>query len=394
MNEKKIFFTIETLFNIIGIYFDTFLVFYFFQIANYQVEPLAKYYFTFYLFIPIGFYIIRHAIKKNVKVPYFRIGISMQAIYIALIMLLKEKIIDYIIIVGIIKGLAEGFYYYPKNLLNTEKVDNTDRRRFNGVTMLVKKVISIIIPLILGVLLTYYSYTDIGKIFFLLFIVMFGLTFLLKDKEYTASKSNIKEFWKLIKENKNLKKSLWPPFLAGFTYSSGVMTLIVTLAKINNFKTNLNLGFVDSLCAVLSLILTAIYTWKTNKKHLKSILLSTGILSFITLFIFGIYPTKWALILYLIVRFSCILLINLISNEVVVNISNSKELDASYKPEFYFVREIMFSISRCLGYLLLFVIISIFGVSTINYLLIICAIAILSQSIVVAKLCEIDTSNA
>ena len=68
--------------------------------------------------------------KKNNKVPYFRIGISLQALYISLIMLLKENIINYIILVGMLKGLADGFYYFPKNILNTEKITNDTRQLF------------------------------------------------------------------------------------------------------------------------------------------------------------------------------------------------------------------------------------------------------------------------
>ena len=40
-----------------------------------------------------SFFLIRNAMKKNIKVPYFRIGISLQAIFVALIMVLKEHII-------------------------------------------------------------------------------------------------------------------------------------------------------------------------------------------------------------------------------------------------------------------------------------------------------------
>ena len=89
MSEVKAIFTINILKNIISVYFDTFFVLYFFQVANYEVLPLAKYYITLYLFIGIGFFLIRKAMKKNIKVPYFQLGISMQALYIALIMILK-----------------------------------------------------------------------------------------------------------------------------------------------------------------------------------------------------------------------------------------------------------------------------------------------------------------
>ena len=55
MSEKNAMFWENIFKNIINVYFDTFFVFYFFKVANYEVLPLAKYYLTLYLFCGIGF---------------------------------------------------------------------------------------------------------------------------------------------------------------------------------------------------------------------------------------------------------------------------------------------------------------------------------------------------
>ncbi len=116
------------------------------------------------------------------------------------------------------------------------------------------------------------------------------------------------------------------PFLSGLTYSSGVMGLILTLSKINNFKTNLNLGYVDSICAILSLIVCTLFAWKIKKNHYKVLLAVSGVCSLISMFLFAFFQTKTVLIIYLIVRYSMIVLINLISDVVIVNLSNCSEL--------------------------------------------------------------------
>jgi len=46
--------------SIISVYFDTFFVMYFFKIANYEIVPIVKYYFMVYLFLLIGFIVIRN----------------------------------------------------------------------------------------------------------------------------------------------------------------------------------------------------------------------------------------------------------------------------------------------------------------------------------------------
>lgn len=386
MSEKKALFVINILRNIVSVYFDTFFVFYFFGVANYEVLPLAKYYITLYLFIGIGFFIIRKPMKKNIKVPYFRIGISLQALYIALIMLLKENIIHYIFLVGIIKGFAEGFYYYPKNIIDTEKVTNEGRQKFSGIVEIINKIVSIVIPLCLGVLLTFFSYASLGKIFFVIFIIMFFVSFYLKDENINHKKLEFKKFFRLVRENQNVRYSLLNPILSGLTYSSGVMGVIVTLSKIYNFKTNLNLGVVDSICAGLSLLVCVLFTLKIKPKSFNKVMMISGILSFMTILLFAFYPNRNILILYLFIRNSCVTIISLITSNVVVNLSNSKELNEELKPEYYCVLDILYAISRCFGYLLLLLVCLMFGMEYINYILILPALAILLEAIYIGKL--------
>ena len=386
MNEKKALFLITTLRNMANVYYETFLFFYIFKVANYEVLPLAKYYLTLYLFCAVGFFIIRKYIKNNVKVPYYRIGLSLQAFYVALIMILKENIINYIFLVGIVKGLAEGILYFPKNIMDTEKISNEERQKYNGLLNTVNKISSIVVPLVLGILLTYIDYVNLGKIFFVLFIIMFVLSFYLKDGVYTKNKKmDYKGFCKVVKDNKNVGLSLLIPFLSGLTYSAGVMGVIITLFKINIFKTNLNLGIVDSICALLFLLMCILFTF-IKKEKISIISLITGTISFIILIIFAFIPSNSILILYLFMSNTIIGLLNLVSSMICSNIANIKEIKNNYKAEYYLIRDIIFSISRCIGYSLLLVVSINFEFVNISYILIICAISLLIEGFVVAKL--------
>lgn len=389
MSEKKAMFLINIFKNIINVYFDTFFVFYFFKVANYEVLPLAKYYLTLYLSCALGFFLVRNVMKKNIKVPYFRIGISLQAIYIAMIMLLKENLVQFVYLVGFVKGIADGFFHFPKNILETEKISNIDRQQYSGKITTINKISSIVVPLILGVSLTYISYTDLGKIFFILFIIIFVISFFIDDTYHLLEKKfETKKFINLVKTNKDIKSSLFICLLAGFTYSSGVMATIVNLTKINIFKTNLNLGYVDSICGVIFLLSSLYYTHILKRKDFKKVANISGITSFIILVIYAFKPSVVILILYLLSRNSCIGLINLITNNTVNNLSNSNELKENFKAEYYFARDLMLSISRCIGYMLLLIVCLVFGMEYINYILIIAACALLIEGILVGKLCK------
>lgn len=385
MSEKRAIFVINILKNIINVYFDTFFVFYFFKVANYEVLPLAKYYLSLYIFIGIGFILIRNAMKKNEKLPYFRIGISLQAIYIAMIMLLKDDIINHIYLVGIVKGLADGFYHFPKNILDSEKVSNEHRQKFDGIVTIVNRILAIVIPLLLGVLLTLFSYVELGKVFFMLFIAMFIVSFYIKDEYHVKKKFEFKKFWHLLKTSKDIRQSFLIPFLSGFSYSSGVMGTIMTIAKINNFKSNLYLGYVDSICAFLSLIVALLYTWKVKKEKFDICVYISGVAAFVSIFVFSLVPSLWTFIIYLIIRNSLVKMLEMISSQVTANLSNDEEIKDEFKSEYYCVRDVVFAISRSAGYLVLLVVCLTCGMNM-NYILFLPAAALLLESIVVGKL--------
>ncbi len=110
-------------------------------------------------------------------------------------------LIHYILVIGILKGLADGFYYYPKSILDSEKINNENRQKFSGIVNTINKIMAIGIPICLGFLLTFMNYTDLGKIFFMLFIVMFLVSFSIDDYKHLDKKFEMKKFLKLVKDN-------------------------------------------------------------------------------------------------------------------------------------------------------------------------------------------------
>ena len=387
MSGKRTMLWINILKKVTTSYFDTFFILYFFEVANYEIIPLVKYYITTYLCVSCGFLLVRNFIKRNQKVAFLRIGISFQALYIALIMLLKEKIVNFVIPVAIIRGLADGIYYFPKNLMDTEKISNEDRQKFNGTISIISTISSILIPVILGFLLTFYSYVSVSKIFFMLFIILYLITLGIKDdNNYTNKKIEWRRFFKLLKSNKNVRNSLLGPLLSGFTYSSGVMGVVITLSKIYNFKTSLNLGFVDSLCAILTLLSCIVFT-TINKNKFNKIITLSSLIAFVSLILSAFIPNKITLIIYLIVRSSFIEILAQITVNVRVNLSNCKELQNDLKTEYYLVTEFCYSLARCFGYLLLLVV-CLFSKECLNLVLILPAIAILFEGIIIGNLCK------
>ena len=360
MNKDSGFFTVNKLLrSMVFIFIDTFFSLYFFTLVNYRILPMAKYYLFTYLFLFIGFFLIRNFMKKEIKIGYYRISLGLLAIYLTLILLLKENISKYIVILGIIKGLAEGFYYYPTNIFDTEKITNENRKKYSGILNTVNTFISIILPIILGVFLDKYSYVKVGKVVMIFIIIMFLNSFLIKDAKYTKKNFDIKKFKKYIKTKEIFKSVAIIRILEGLTYSSSALNVVMTLYSIIFLKNNTHYGAFNSVLAIISLITTTIYAYSAGKKD-KKIIIFTNVITSLSLGYLFFKASIYSLSLFLIIYNSFITYVILLSKNKVANITNEyKEVQNKYKAEYHLYIEFYLALGRLIGYLLL-VFISIF----------------------------------
>lgn len=366
--DKKAFTLINILRNIVTIYFDTFFAIYFFELTNYELFPLAKYYLLVYISLLGGFWLLKNIIKKNVKVPFFRIGLSLTALYLALIMLLKDKIIDYIYIVALVKGLGEGFYYYPRNILNTEKINNQERKRYDGLVNSINQVSSILIPLLLGVLLTFYNYITIGKVVFILMIVIFVLSFFVSETISKEQPTKVFTFLRKIVHDKNTRGVLLIQFFRGFTITGGVLTSVMTIYKILYFKSNLMIGSLNSILGLLTCFACIMYATKIKKSWYQPLIIITIVLITIMLVILGIKPNDYAFVIYLVIYALGVTIISLLSDTIIANKSNDLLIKFN-KEEFHLILETVLGISRISGYIILLIISLIGNISFLKYIL-------------------------
>lgn len=366
--DKKAFTLINILRNIVTIFFDTFFAIYFFNLTNYEVLPLAKYYLVVYISLVSGFWLLKNIIKKKSKVPFLRIGIALTSIYLALIMLLKDKIVDYVYLVAIVKGLGEGFYYYPRNILNTSKISNESRRKYDGIVNSVNQISNIAVPLILGILLTFYDYVTIGKVVFILMIIIFILGFYVKEDNNDNKPTEVFKFFKKIIKNKRIREVLLIQFFRGFTITSGVVTAVMTIYKILYFKSNLMIGSLNSILGLLTFISCILYATKIKKTWYRPLIMITIVILSVVLTILSIAPNNLAFIIYLVIYATGITIISLLSDTIIANKSNDLLIKFN-KEEFHLLLETVLGISRISGYLILLIIGLLGNIDLLKYIL-------------------------
>ena len=366
--DRKAFSLINIMRNIVSIYFDTFFAIYFFNLTNYEILPFAKYYLVVYFVTLLSFWYLSSSSKLKYKVYYYRIGISFMALYLALIMLFKEDIVNHIYLVAFIKGLAEGFYFYPRNILNSTKINNKERKHYNGIINAINQASAIIVPLLLGIFLTYYSYVDIGKVVFILMIVIFFLSYHVKDDDKSEDSMGLIKFYRKVKRDDLVQCALIMQFLQGFTVGSGVLVGVMTIYKILYFESNLYIGILNSVLGLMTCITCIIYAKSKKTSSFKSISVITLVLITVSLVSLGINPSNVMFMVYLVIYAIGVTLITLTADNIIINASNHVFIKF-HRADYHLFLETLLEIARILGYLVLLCIGIVGRISFLKYIL-------------------------
>lgn len=386
MNREFNTFTINKLLRIIVfIFIDTFFSVYFFNLVNYDLLPIAIYNLFIYVGLFSSFYLIKNLMKKGLKRELYQIGISLTGLYLLLILLLKENIVNYIIILGLVNGLGQGFYYYPTNIYDTELISNKDRDKYTGYLNMINMVLNIFVPIVLGLLLNKLSYITVGKIIIVIIVLMYFLGFFLKRKIVKTTKFELAEFWKYFKND--FKKLIVIRYLEGLTYSSSAIALVITYYSILYLNNNLYIGILTSIQGVLALFTCLLFT-KRNKKYDKKIINISNLLITISLLTLFIKTNMYSLCFYLLIQNSLLIYVQLINKNNVSNITNNyKEIKNKYKEEYHLVMELILNLGRITGFIIL---IMISLLKNIVYLKIIIAVSVVFYFILLYLLKDLN----
>lgn len=155
---------------IINLFCETFLVAYFLQISNENIIQVSIFYIILYLLLGVASILLGNIIKSKPKkrVSIYRFGIIIKSIYILLIVLFKDKISQYFIIFAIFYGIAEALYWSTHDVMNTQIVDNENRKKYMTTKRILSKFINILVPIILG---TSIELTSFGNIAIYIFVL-------------------------------------------------------------------------------------------------------------------------------------------------------------------------------------------------------------------------------
>lgn len=335
---------------------------YFLTVSNNNVFKLGIYYIIVYTVVFFTIYSVRDFCKSSHRVNLLRIGIIFNLFYFLMILFLNKNIVNHIYLMAVVYGLEEGFYYSVYNNFESTGIKNKERARFSGMYTSLKSLITIIIPLIFGSVITEAGFKECTIIIIILVALQLICSILFHDvKQKNNTKTDLVKYKAIIKNNRLIKKMYQTWILEGFIYS-GAFNSIVTLYIIKVLNNSMDLGIYSSVFAIITCILGIIFAKFLPKKKYPITLLSSGILTVIGLLILMLKTDFVTVIIFNFFQTFSSTLTMLILNNSSLDIANYKEIRKDYKLEYFVFMEKHIFVGRFLGYLLYIVL----GVTTSN----------------------------
>lgn len=352
--EGNIIISINAMRKIMSLFIGPFLTAYFIKVSQDSIIDLSIYYIFSYILLALGSFIVAGIIKNKFRIGMFRIGVILNFFYILSIVILKENIVNHLALLSILYGISSSVYWFPYNLFVINKIDNSYRTEYSVKSKNISSIIGIVCPILLGSIITVTNYELTAIIVLFISLIQIALSFFLKpDNESNLSKFDLKNTWKQLKNNEQIRKISIVEFFIGMNVSDGALEILMTILIFNSFKTNLNLGIITSITTLLSILCVHLYGKLYKNKDDKKIIVISSIIPVISVLLLLAWKNNVTIIIYNICYVIFTSLLALTREIRLFNISDSSIVGKNSQSEFFAFREGILNCGRVVGYIIL-----------------------------------------
>ena len=389
--ESNIIIAIDAMKKIMVLFLGPFLTAYFIKISQESIVDLSIYYIFSYILLAVGSFIVASIIKNKFRIGMFRIGVILNFFYILTIIILKENIVNHLVLISVLYGISSSVYWFPYNLFVINKIENNYRTEYTVKSKIVSSIIGVLCPVLLGSIITATNYELTAIIILFISLGQILLSFLLTpEQENILHKFNLKNTWNKLKNNEQIKKISIVEFFIGMNVSDGALEILMTILIFNSFKTNLNLGIITSITTILSMIFVHLYGKIYKNKDDKTVIIISSILPVLSVFLLLILKNNITVIIYNVCYVIFTSILTLTRAIRLFNLSDSYIVDSSNQCEFFAIREGILNCGRIVGYLMLLFA----GISgsllVLNIVMVILTLSILVMGINIKKIEKFD----
>ena len=343
----KVLFSLRILKGILATFVDCFLVLYFLDVSDSNILPLGMYKLVSITVIFLTIFCLKNVCKSKHRANLLRIGIVLDLVYFLTIILLKEQIVNYTYVLGILYGLEEGFYYSVYNIFESDGVSNKNRKKFNGHYKAISSILSIIFPLIFGSLIATTGFVKSILVILVIVIIRIILSFIFKDSNIpSGDKTEFKKYWLKAKNNESIKSVYLVNIFNGLTYSEGAFKSIITIYIIKVFSDSFSLGVFTSIFSLITCLLGLLFVQIIKDKNYTKMISISMILTILTLSLMILKCNIYTIVLFNLFQTISKNLVDLINGNSQSNLSNIDLIRNEYKVEYFLGTEISLFIGR------------------------------------------------
>ncbi|MFP4466003.1 MAG: MFS transporter [Candidatus Goldiibacteriota bacterium] len=162
---------ITVLFTLGMVFSDVFVNIYIWRLKN-NFPLIITYMLSTFCVVPVIFYLMGHLARRTDRVNIYKLGLIFHAVFYLSVIILNENVVNFLIPVGILRGLAMGFYWFGYHVLTYDYTNSGNRDRFYSYASIASGASSLFAPPIAGYIIE--KLTD-----FTGYYAIFGITVIL-----------------------------------------------------------------------------------------------------------------------------------------------------------------------------------------------------------------------
>ncbi|MGG1635340.1 MFS transporter [Paenibacillus sp. FSL K6-3182] len=255
-----------------------------------------------YVMSGLTFWVVGKWVKEHNKMNSLRIGIILSGVFYCSVLLLGTQAKVYYLPLGLLNGMALGFFWVAFNVVYFEVTDPDNRDRFNGWSGLLGSAAGIVAPWVSGLLITSMQGEKGYRLIFTLSLIIFSISVVLSfwlKKRHGQGRYNWKHGFQQLMQKGNPWRRMFPA-IAAQGVREGVFMFLVGLTVYVATQNESKLGtysLITSLVALISFWIVGKKLKKNNRKWAMLIgVIMIGIVilplfwkvSYATLLMFGI----------------------------------------------------------------------------------------------------------
>jgi MFS transporter, YQGE family, putative transporter len=312
------------------------------------------------LTMALTFWIAGKWVKEKNKMVVLRLGVAINAMFYLVILWLSEQAAQYVILLGVIQGLASGMFWLAFNVVYFEVTDPENRDRFNGWAGLLGSGAGMLAPWLSGFLITRMTdasgYRLIFSISLVVFVVGVVVSFFLKKRKAQSRYDWVHTFSKL-----RSPTSSWRRVFAALVAQGvreGVFGFIIGLLVYISTSSEANLGnfsLVTSAVGFVSFWLVG----KWLKPHSRKWGMLAGVLAITSVIVPFFWAVNYTTLLIFGIGVGLFMpLYTVPMTSAVFDLIGKDQESAKQRVEFIVLRELGLNAGRMLGTIIFLIVIS------------------------------------